>query len=270
MSTAIVYRWEMAKLVSLQRVRLAAAACVAAPFGFAALLRLQDSVPADTLLGNWVHLTGYATPMVLLVFTSQWALPLLTCLVAGDIFAAEDRYGTWRMILTRSCGRAGVFWGKALAAMTYAVAMLALLALAGLGAGVLVIGHQPLIGLSGTQYPAGQATGLVLASWAVTVLPTLGFTAMGVLVSIATRNGPAGILVPAVAGLLMQLLALVNGPALLREALLTTPYDAWHGLLSESRYFQPLARGSLVSAVYLVGCLAAGFLLLRRRDITEG
>jgi ABC-2 type transport system permease protein len=267
---ATVYRWEMEKLAALLRVRLAAAACFLAPFGFAAALRLQDAVPADTLFGRWTHFSGFATPMVLLVFCGQWALPLLTCLVAGDIFAAEDRYGTWKMITTRSCTRVGIFWGKALAAMTFAAVTVALLALGGLTAGILVIGTQPLVSLSGTLIPPGQAAGLVLASWTTALPPTLAFTAMGLLFSIATRNGPAGILGPGAVALVMQLLTFVNGVDVLRHLLLTTPYGSWHGLMSAHHYYAPMLRGAGVSAVYLAACLTTGALLLRRRDFEDG
>lgn len=267
---ATVYRWEMEKLAALLRVRVAAVACFLAPFGFVAALRLQDAVPADTLFGRWAHFSGFATPMVMLVFTGQWALPLLTCLVAGDIFASEDRYGTWETILTRSCTRAGIFWGKSLAAMTFAVATVVLLALGSLTAGVLLIGTQPLVSLSGTLIPPGHAAGLVLGSWATAIAPTLGFTAMGLLFSIATRNGPAGILGPSAVGLIMQLLTFVNGVDPLRHLLLTTPYGSWHGLMSAHHYYAPLVRGTAVSAIYLAVCLVAGYLLLRRRDIEEG
>ena len=48
----------------------------------------------------------------------SWVLPLLTSLVAGDVFAAEDRLGTWRhlLIVVRSPRR--VFAAKALASLT--------------------------------------------------------------------------------------------------------------------------------------------------------
>ncbi|GLY75414.1 ABC transporter permease [Actinoallomurus iriomotensis] len=267
---ATAYRWEMEKLAALLRVRLTAVACFLAPFGLVAALRLQDAVPADTLFGRWTHFSGFATPMVVLVFTGQWALPLLTCLVAGDIFASEDRYDTWKTILTRSCTRLGVFWGKAFAGMTFAVLVVVLLALGSLAAGVLVIGARPLVSLSGTLIPPGPAAGLVLESWATAVPPTLGFTAMGLLFSVATRNGPAGILGPSAVGLVMQLLSFVNGVDVLRHLLLTTPYGSWHGLMSAHPYYAPLLWGGLVSAVYLAGCLAAGYLLLRRRSFDEG
>ena len=266
---ATVYRWEMEKLGALLRVRLTAVACFLAPFGLVAVLQLQDAVPADTLFGRWTHFSGFATPMVMLVFTGQWALPLLTCLVAGDIFSSEDRYGTWKTILTRSCTRAGIFWGKAFAALTFAVVIVVLPALGSLTAGVLVIGTQPLVGLSGTLIPPGEATGLVLASWGTAIPPTLGFTAMGLLFSITTRNGPAGILGPSAVGLIMQLLTFVNGVDVVRHLLLTTPYGSWHGLMSAHHYYAPLLRGAVVCGVYTAGCLVAGYLLLRRRDFED-
>ena len=36
---------------------------------------------------------------MVLAFACTWALPLLTSLVAGDVFAAEDRLGTWQHLL---------------------------------------------------------------------------------------------------------------------------------------------------------------------------
>src|SRR5205814_2381438 len=47
-----VYVWGLEKLTAQLRVRIAAAACLAGPFAFAAALKAQDSVPSDTLLGR--------------------------------------------------------------------------------------------------------------------------------------------------------------------------------------------------------------------------
>lgn len=265
-----VYRWELEKLTAQFRVRAAAGAAILAPWLFVLALRAQDTVPADTLFGRWVHLTGFATPLVILVFTTQWALPLLISLVAGDIFAAEDRYGTWKTLLTRGAGRGAIFAGKALAAATYTVVIVLLLALSSVAAGVVVLGHDPLVGLSGTLIPAGTAVGLVLASWATVLPAALGFAAVGMLFSVLTRNGPAGILAPTVVGLLMQLYAFVDGPAVVRHAMLTSGFDGWHGLLTARPFYGPLVTGIFVSLGYVVVCLAAAYLLLRRRDITEG
>jgi ABC-2 type transport system permease protein len=265
-----VYQWELEKLVAQLRVRGAIAACLLGPPLFVLVVNAQDTVPSDTLFGRWVHFSGLAAPLVALSFVTQWALPLLTCLVAGDIFAAEDHYGTWKTILTRSRGRAEIFWGKTLAAGTFCVVIVLLLALASTAAGVLVIGDQPLVSLSGTLIAPGRATLLVLASWGTALPPALGFTAMGLMFSIITRNSPAGMIAPAAIGLLMQLISLINGADAVRHALLTTPFNAWHGLLSGQPYYGPLWHGAIVSTVYLIGCLAAAYLALRRRDFTQG
>jgi ABC-2 type transport system permease protein len=84
------------------KVRILIATCVVAPFGFAVAMRVQGSLPVDTLFGRAVKDSGFAIPLVVLGFAALWAFPVLTSVVGGDIFSAEDRYGTWKTVLTRS------------------------------------------------------------------------------------------------------------------------------------------------------------------------
>ena len=65
--------------------------------------------------------SGFAIPLVVLIFGSIWLFPLVTSLVAGDIFASEDHNGTLKTILTRSLERGQIFRGKLLAAGSYAI-----------------------------------------------------------------------------------------------------------------------------------------------------
>jgi ABC-2 type transport system permease protein len=97
--------------------------CLVGPFAFAAVLKLQTGSPADTLLGVWVHSSGLAISLVILGFAGSWGFPLVAGVLAGDMFSAEDRYGTWKTVLTRSRTRREVFAGKLLAAMTFSVAL---------------------------------------------------------------------------------------------------------------------------------------------------
>jgi len=265
-----VYRWEIAKLTAQMRTRATLTVCLVAPFLFVVLLDQQSQVPKDTLFGRWVHASGFATPLFLLGFATQWVFPLLTSIVAGDIFAGEDQYGTWKTILTRAHSRTQIFWGKTLAAGSFAVLTVTVLALSSLAAGVLLVGHQPLEGLSGTLLPSGRAAGLVLAAWATALIPLLGFTALAVMLSVVTCNSAAGIVGPVVIGLIMQLYSFLNGSDAVRHLLLATPFDAWHGLLRDHPYYGPLWQGALVSAGYLAICLAVAHTVLRRRDITGG
>jgi ABC-2 type transport system permease protein len=97
--------------------------------------------------------------------------------------------------------------------------------------------------------------------------PTLVVSAAAVLVSVAARSSAAGIGLPVVVGLAMQVYAFVDGPDVVRRLLMTSAFDAWHGLLTEPAYFKPLLYGALVSGMYLVVCLGAAYGLIRRRDI---
>jgi ABC-2 type transport system permease protein len=74
--------------------------------------------------------------------------------------------------------------------------------------------------------------------------------------------------VPVVVGLLMQLLSLLGGLGNVTNALLTTPFAAWHGLVREDRYYGPLWQGLLVSAVWTVACLLPARRVLLTRDVT--
>ena len=84
---------------------------------------MQSGTPSDALFGAWVHSSGFAISLVILGFAGTWGLPVIAGLLGGDLFASEDRHGTWKTILTRSCARSEVYIAKLLAAGTLAVAL---------------------------------------------------------------------------------------------------------------------------------------------------
>lgn len=268
--TGTVLRWEIAKLAAQARSRYALLACLLAPIAIVLVFNGQQQTPSDTIFGRQIHTSGYAMPLFVLAFASQWIFPVLAALVAGDIFANEDQHGTWKTILTRSVSRDQVFWAKTVTATMFTLASMVVLAASTVITSLLLIGTQPLTGLTGQPIASGSALLLVLASWAVTLAPLIGFTALAILLSVTTRNSAAGVAAPVVLGLIMQLLGSIGGIDLTRRFLLTTPMDSWHGLLTEHRFHGPLAFGLAVSAGWTVVCLACAYVSLRRRDITGG
>ena len=263
---AVVWWLELVKLSGLVRVQVIAGLCVLAPFLVALAVSVQSATPADTLFGQWLHESGYALPLVVLGFAGQWVLPLLTAAVAGDIFSSEDRFGTWKTVLTRSRSRWDLFAGKGIAVLTYTVVVLGLLTAASVVAGLL-LGSAPIVGLSGQLVPASHAVTLVIESWAWQLPPLLGFAALAILLSILTRNSVIGVVGPVVIGLVLHFLSLVNLPSSVRLALLTTPFDAWHGLWTQPSYSSPLWHGLLTSAIWFVVCTTASWVVFRGRSI---
>ncbi|CAN5361596.1 hypothetical protein BH11ACT8_BH11ACT8_03440 [soil metagenome] len=263
-------RWEVRKLRHQKRTWAVLGGALLGPIPIVVIIGGQSRPPKDTLFGRFATDNGFALALLVLGFASQWVLPLLTAIVAGDVFASEDQHGTWKTVLTRSTSRAKLFWAKALAAGGFAVLVLLVLAASTIAASVLVVGHAPVTGLSGQSIPAGTALALVSASWASVLAPTLGFTAMAILLSIWSRNPAVGVAAPVVIAMAMQLVGSLGGIEPLRPFLLTTSFESWHGLLTAPRFSGPLVEGVLVCGVWALAALAASFVLFRRRDITGG
>ncbi|HUR52103.1 MAG TPA: ABC transporter permease [Mycobacteriales bacterium] len=263
-----VLPWELRKLLAQTRVRIAFLTCLFGPPLLALVLGLQDGLPKDTLFGRHVHASGYALPLVVLGFASVWAFPLLTSLVAGDVFSSEDAHGTWPSLLTRSRSRSQVFTGKVLASVLSALALLVTSAVSSLLAGLALAGSSPLVDLSGRELAPGRAAVLVLLSWMTAVPPLLAFTALACLLSVATRSSVVGVGGPVLVGLLMQLLSLVGALGSSANALLTTPFLAWRGLVRDDPYYGPLWQGALVCLAWSAVCLVLARVVLLRRDVT--
>ena len=261
-----VYRTERRKLLAQLPARVLILICILGPFAFAAVLKLQSGVPADTLFGVWVHSSGFAVSLVVLGFAGSWGFPVLAGVLAGDLFSGEDRFGTWKTVLTRSRPRGHVFVGKVLAAISFAVVLVALAALSSIVAGLVLTGGQPLVGLSGTLLSSGRTLGLVVAAWLLSILPMLAFTSIAILFSVATRNGVMGVLGPVLVALLMQLLALIGTGSWVHMLLIASAFDDWHGLFTAHPFFGPLVIGCAVSVAWIWACLWASWFILRRRD----
>ena len=260
------YRTERRKLATQLAPRVLALLCVLGPFAFTAILKSQTGSPSDTIFGVWVHSSGFAIPLVVLAFAGSWGFPVLAGVLAGDIFSAEDRYGTWKTVLTRSCRRQELFTGKVLAAATLSAGLIGLLAVSSLAAGLLLVGDHSLVGLGGELLAPGRCVVLVLVSWLISMLPMLGFASLAMLFSVASRNGIVGVLGTILAALVMQLLALVGTGASVHGLLLASAFDGWHGLFTAHPFYAQLLVACIISVAWIAACLTAAWAILRRRD----
>jgi ABC-2 type transport system permease protein len=262
-----IYRWELRKLRAQKRTYLGLGAAAAVPIIFVVALVTQGGGPNDVAFGRYVHHTGLAIPLVLLLFGSVWMFPLITALVAGDIVAAEDRHGTLKTILTRSVDRQQIFAAKLLAAFTYAILAIVISGAVALIAGILASGFNPITTLSGTKVSASRGLGLVWASLGVYLLPILAIACIGVLFSTVFRNSGAAIVGTLMFSLLVQLVGILPGLGGLRPYLLSTQFDAWQGFLRTPVDWAPVLRAVWVCALYAVPALAAAALVFLRRDV---
>jgi ABC-2 type transport system permease protein len=268
-SVARGYRFELVKLVSQWRIRLLVLACWIAPGLFVAAVSQQSSLPTDTLFGRWMNATGWAGPLVMLGFAGLYALPLLTSVVAGDVFASEDRLGTWRHLLVAVRSPRRIFVAKALASLTVILVLVAGMAVSSAVGGVVAVGNRQLVGLDGHLLALADAAGQVLLAWVCVLAPTLALAAIGLLGSVALGRSPMGLLLPAVVALAMALAQMLPVPVAVRLALPSYAFIAWNGLFTSPAQLGPLLISIVVSLVWTVTATALAYLLFLRRDFTN-
>jgi ABC-2 type transport system permease protein len=263
------YRFELTKLLAQWPIRLALLACWLAPAALVAVIGSQSSLPSDTVFGRWMGQTGWAGPLVVLTFSCTWVLPLLTSLVAGDVFASEDRLGTWRHLFVAVRSPRRMFAAKTLASLTVIAVLVVGVAASSVAGGLAAVGDRALVGLDGHLLAPGQAAAAVLLAWTTVLAPTLAFAAVGLLGSVALGRSPMGLVVPALLALLLQIAQLLPLPVAVRVALPSYGFVAWRGLFTDPVQTGPLVAGVAISLAWAVAAATLAYLLFLRRDFTD-
>jgi ABC-2 type transport system permease protein len=266
-----VYRWELTKLRFQKRTYLGLGAALIVPVLFVLALHFrQHHRGGDFAFSSYLTRSGLAVPLVLLLFGAVWLFPLITALVAGDIFASEDHNGTLKTIFTRSLERSQIFTGKALTAATYAVVAIFLSGTMAVIAGSIQSGFNPLQSLSGTIVSAPKALELVYLALLVYLIPIAAIVCVGLLLSTVTRNSAAAVVGTLMFSLLMQLIGILPGLQSTQSYLLSTQFNAWQGLLRTPIDWDPIIRAAWVCALYAIPALGAAYIVFLRRDVAGG
>jgi ABC-2 type transport system permease protein len=266
-----VYRWELIKLRYQKRTYLGLGAATIVPILFVLAIHFRHhDRGGDFAFSSYLTRSGLAVPLVIMLFGAVWMFPLITALVAGDIFASEDHNGTLKTVLTRSLERHEIFAGKALAAITYAFVALIIDVTVAVLAGSIQSGFNPLQSLSGTIVSAPKALELVYVALLIYLIPIATIVCIGLLLSSVTRNSAAAVVGTLMISLLFQLIGILPGLGALQPYLLSTQYNAWQGLLRTPIDWAPVIRAAWVCAMYGIPALTAAFLVFLRRDVAGG
>jgi ABC-2 type transport system permease protein len=263
-----VYRWELFKLRYQKRTYLGLGASVLVPILFVVAIHFRHHRQGggDFAFSSYLTKSGLVVPLVMLLFGAVWLFPLITALVAGDIFASEDHNGTLKTVLTRSLDRWQIFAGKALAALTYGIFAIFLSGTVAVIAGCIESGFNSVQTLTGTIVSAPKGLELVYLSLLVYLIPIAAVVCIGLLLSTITRNSAAAV----VGTLLFQLIGILPGLGATVPYLLSTQFNAWQGLLRQPIDWSPIVRAVWVCAMYGLPALGTAFLVFLRRDVAGG
>ncbi len=269
---ATVYRWELFKLRYQKRTYLGLGAAAVVPIIFVVAIHFRHHRQGggDFAFSSYLTKSGLVVPLVILLFGAVWMFPLITALVAGDIFASEDHNGTLKTVLTRSLERWQIFAGKALAALTYAVTAIFLGGTVAVIAGCIESGFNSVQTLTGTIVSAPKGLELVYLSLLVYLIPIATVVCIGLLLSTITRNSAAAVVGTLMVSLLFQLIGILPGLGATVPYLLSTQFNAWQGLLRQPIDWSPILRAVWVCALYGIPALGTAFLVFLRRDVAGG
>ncbi|HLI33091.1 MAG TPA: ABC transporter permease [Solirubrobacteraceae bacterium] len=263
--------WELRKLRAQKRTYLGLGLAILPPAVFVIFWNLhQGPHRAQNVFAREITRTGLAMPVLMLLFESFLLLPIIAALVAGDIFAAEDGNGTLKTILTRSAQRGQIFSAKAITALLYTIAAVYLASAVATAAGVASWGFNSVKTLSGTFVSAPRALLLIVAADACYLIPLLALAAIGLMLSVATRNSAAAVLATVAAPIVLLIVGQIPGLEGTHPYLLTEQFQAWQGLMRTPTDWGPVAHSAWVCALYGLPALAIAYLTFLRRDVAGG
>lgn len=263
--------WELRKLRAQKRTYLGLGLAILPPAVFVIFWNLhQGPHRAENVFAREITRTGLAIPVLMLLFESFLLLPIIAALVAGDIFAAEDGNGTLKTILTRSAGRGQIFSAKAIATLLYTVVAVYLASVVATAAGVASWGFNRVETLSGTIVSAPRALLLIVAADACYLIPLLALAAIGLMLSVSTRNSAAAVLATVALPIVLLIIGQIPGLEATHPYLLTEQFQAWQGLMRTPTDWGPVAHSAWVCALYGLPALAVAYLAFLRRDVAGG
>jgi ABC-2 type transport system permease protein len=123
------------------------------------------------------------------------------------------------------------------------------------------------VGLTGQLVPAGHAARLVVLSYLSEIPPLLGFTALALMLSVVSRSSVVGTGGVIVITFVLQVVALLSLPAWVQLALLSTPFQAWHGFWAQPAFYGEFGWGLVTCAAWFGSCAAVAWLVFRHRTI---
>lgn len=209
---------------------------------------------------------GLVLPVAALSISLALLLPLVVTMAAADALAGESAHGTLRGLLLAPVGRGRLVVVKAVGVLAVAVIAVAAVALLGIVTGLVLVGADGLLTVSGTEvgFGSGLLRVALAAAWTVGQLAAIGAVALAL--SAATDH-PLVVLAATLGGLIVfGVLSALPALEWLQPVLLTTGWPAIVDVLRDPLPFDGLLTSSYRAGGYL---LIGGALALARMSTRE-
>lgn len=192
---------------------------------------------------------GFVLPIAALLIGQTLLLPLIISMIAADAIAGESANGTLRGLLLAPVSRVRLVGIKASGVLVMVVLVVAVMAISGVLTGLVIVGADNLITLSGTTLPPSEAFARVAlaAGWSMTQMAAVG--AIALLVSSLTDH-PLVVMATTMGMLILfGVFAGLPGLEWLQPFLVTT---GWGSVMDVLR--DPVVMDNMLTGLLRAGC----------------
>lgn len=213
---------------------------------------VADSARGGDDLLTQVGGNGLVLPVAALSISLALLLPLVVTMSAADALAGESSHGTLRGLLLAPVSRTRLVLVKGAGVLAVAVIAVAVVCVLGIVTGLVLVGGDGMLTLSGTQigFGSGVARVALAAAWTIGQLAAVGAVALAV--SSATEH-PLVVLAATLGGLIVSgVLTAIPALDWLQPVLLPTGWGAIADVLRDPMPFGELATSSYRAACYLL------------------
>ncbi|HEY4457695.1 MAG TPA: ABC transporter permease [Pseudonocardiaceae bacterium] len=208
---------------------------------------------------------GFVLPIIALAANLTLLLPLVAAMWSADAIAGEASNGTLRGLLIAPVGRIRLLAVKAFGVAVAILAACLLITIVGAITGLIVVGSQGMLTMSGTTLSAGAAVGrlAIAAGWVAVQVFAVGAVALAI--STWTEH-PLVVLAATIAGaIVFGVISTIPALGFLQPYLLT---NSWVSLTDVLR--DPMPTAGLIHGIAEAGCyLLLGLSVALARMVTR-
>jgi ABC-2 type transport system permease protein len=203
--------------------------------------------------------------MASLEFIGPLLLPIVVALLAAAVASADRDWGILRYLYVAPVTRTRLLAAKLGATAAATVIAVGCVLAAGLVAGSVIFGWHPFHVVGAADLSTGDATARVLIAAGYTLLCMLAMAAIAFTLGLALPRG-AEALAAAIAFVVVA--SILNGQGALHAIAVVLPVHYWQNWVG---LFDPagatgMVLGAVVQLATIAVCVAASWMILRRRD----
>ena len=216
-------------------------------------------------------LNGYFV-FYLILHTLLIHVPLLICLVAGDMVAGEANMGTLRMLVTKPVSRTTIMLSKFFAASVYTLLLLTFMAVVGLFGSIAVFGTSDLMVQKSDVFILLDSNDVMwryIAAYGFAALSMIMVAALAFLFSVLADNSIGPIVAAMSVIIVCTILTTMDIPFFnaAKPYLFTNHMLNWKGFFDRPVDYGEVLKSSLVLLGHIVFFVSLSVYIFRKKDI---